>query len=183
MNFQHFPCLSKCDINHSDSVAALRAIRALKKYSFGKQHIYPSDLVSLLTLDRQAPGVLPDLGQARRVDPALQLGPRVPEVRGDQGGGDQEAAIRRTLQTESWHTEASAAGLTDLGLGVGQLLAIFPPRHSVIGSGAPDLLFTTDYWHLLLFIAAWPRTPAAGTRPPRGEHPCGESGLRAAALK
>ena len=101
MNFQHFPCLSKCDINHSDSVAALRAIRALKKYSFGKQHIYPSDLVSLLTLDRQAPGVLPDLGQARRVDPALQLGPRVPQVRGDQGGGDQEAAIRRTLQTES----------------------------------------------------------------------------------
>ena len=51
----------------------------------------------LLTLDRQVPGVLPDLGEARRVDPALQLRPRVPQVRGDQSGGDQEAAINRTL--------------------------------------------------------------------------------------
>ena len=36
MNFQHFPCLSKCDINYPASVPALRAIEAFQKGTFGK---------------------------------------------------------------------------------------------------------------------------------------------------
>ena len=50
-------------------------------------------------------------------------------------------------------------------------------------AGPPGPVSNILFLLLLLFITCWPRTPAFVTRPPRGEHPCGESGQRAAALE
>ena len=185
MNFQHFPCLSNCDINYPASVPALRAIEAFQKGTFG-EYSQSHFVTCEATYTGQAGARCapwPRWGQACWPDtpaqPPRPPGPGWSEWRWPGGCHQQNSANR----DQRWHT--TQWGLTHLGLGVGQLLAIFPPWHSVIGSGSPHLLFViiSDYWQLWLFISAWPRTLAAGTRPPPGEHPCGESGLRSAALK
>ena len=66
---------------------------------FSVKYSYFSCDPRLLTLYRQAPGVLPDLGQPGRGDPALQRRPRVLQAGSEHGGADQEAALYWALNT------------------------------------------------------------------------------------